>query len=172
MVGDPLDEHTDVGPLINQAAADRVLDLIQDAVAKGGRVIVGGSGTASGGTVRPTVIAELPPKSRLASEEAFGPVVGVAAIEDVNEGVELANASPFGLQAGIFTGRVDRAIVLARRLQFGAVLINETPTFRADQMPYGGVKQSGNTREGPHSAVHAMSIEKLVVIQLPEDRSS
>ena len=172
VVGDPLEEHTDVGPLINQEAANRVLDIIQDAVAKGGRVIVGGSGTAAGGTVRPTVVAELPANARLASEEVFGPVVGVAAIEDLEEGVALANASPFGLQAGIFTGKVDRAIVLARRLEFGGVLINETPTFRADQMPYGGVKQSGNTREGPHSAVYAMSVEKLVVIQLPEDRST
>ena len=83
------------------------------------------------------------------------------------EGVRLANATSLGLQAGIFTARVDRAIMLARRLHFGGVVINETPTFRADQMPYGGVKQSGNTREGPRAAVREMTVPKLVVLQLP-----
>lgn len=165
VVGDPLDEHTDVGPVISAAAAERVLALVQEAVAAGGRVIVGGSGT--GAMVRPTVVAEMPRGCRLATEEAFGPVVGVAPIDDLAEGVRLANATPLGLQAGIFTARVDRAIALAHRLEFGGVVINETPTFRADQMPYGGVKASGNTREGPAAAVRELTVPKLIVVQLP-----
>lgn len=168
MVGDPLEEHTDVGPLIDAAAAERVMAIVDDAVAGGGRIIVGGSTAAA--IVRPTVIAEMPETARLATEEVFGPVVGVAPIDDLDEGVRLANASPFGLQAGIFTARIDRALLLARRLDVGGVVINETPTFRADQMPYGGVKASGNTREGPHAAVREMTVEKLVIIQLPTER--
>lgn len=165
VVGDPLDGDTDVGPLIGVDAADRVMAIIDEAVELGGRVIVGGSRSA--GLVRPTVVAELPPRSRLATEELFGPVVGVAPIDGIDEGIRLANASRYGLQAGIFTGRVDRALAAARRLDFGGVVINETPTFRADQMPYGGTKDSGNTREGPRSAVRAMTCDKVVVLQLP-----
>lgn len=165
VVGDPLDPTTDVGPLINSAAADRVRQTIDEAVAAGGRLLVGGS--AHGQVVRPTVIAELPRQCRLSTDEVFGPVVGVAPVEDLEEGVERANATRYGLQAGIFTRRVDVALVLASRLHMGGVMINDTPTFRADQMPYGGVKESGNTREGPRYAVRAMSVPKMVVVQLP-----
>ena len=105
---------------------------------------------------------------KVSCEEVFGPVVGVAPYASVDEAVDLANSSRFGLQAGIFTRRVDRALVWARRLRFGGVTINETPTFRADQMPYGGVKESGNTREGPAYAVERMTEAKLIVMALPE----
>ena len=96
-------------------------------------------------------------------------MVGVAPVADLAEAVTRANATALGLQAGIFTTRVDRALALAPRLRFGGVLINETPTFRADQMPYGGVKGSGNTREGPREAVRAMTVPKLMVVRLPGD---
>jgi len=109
----------------------------------------------------------MPATCRLAAEEVFGPVVGVAPIDGLAQGVKLANASELGLQAGVFTTRVDIALALAPELRYGGVLINETPTFRADQMPYGGVKDSGNTREGPHAAVREMTIPKLVIVRLP-----
>ena len=88
-------------------------------------------------------------------------------MDSVEDGAERADAAPFGLQAGIFTARVDHAVRLAERLCFGGVLINETPTFRTDQMPYGGVKGSGNTREGPAYAIREMTTEKLIVVRLP-----
>ena len=105
---------------------------------------------------------------KVSCEEVFGPVVGLASYATIDEGIDLANSSPFGLQAGIFTARTDAALAWARRLHFGGVLINETPTFRADQMPYGGVKDSGNTREGPRFAVRSMTEQKLVLLNVPE----
>lgn len=165
-LGDPLDPDTDVGPVISDVARDRVQDVIDDAVAHGGRVVVGGRQVE--GNLTPTLIADLHPDAALSQHEVFGPVIGIASVASMEEGCDRANATDLGLQAGIFTARVDRAIVLARRLQFGGVLINETPTYRADQMPYGGVKESGNTREGPASAVALMTVEKLIVIRLPD----
>lgn len=164
--GDPLDPQTDVGPVIDPDAADRILTVIREAETAGGVVRVGGD--TIDGHVRPTVVADLPPDCSLSREEVFGPVIGVAAVDSLGEGVDRANATTLGLQAGIFSGRVDHAIRLAGQLDFGGVLINETPTFRADQMPYGGVKESGNTREGPRSAVRSMTVEKLIVMRLPE----
>ena len=106
---------------------------------------------------------------KVSCEEVFGPVVGLAAFDTIDEAIDLANWSPFGLQAGIFTARADAAMGWARRLHFGGVLINETPTFRADQMPYGGVKDSGNTREGPRFAVQHMTEPKLDRDEHPQD---
>jgi len=96
----------------------------------------------------------------------FGPVCTVTAVESLDEAVELANATRYGLQAGVFTTRIDAALRLAQALEFGGVTINEAPTFRSDQMPYGGVKDSGNTREGPRYAVRDLTEERLVVIEL------
>ena len=115
------------------------------------------------------MIEGIDPEMKVSCEEVFGPVVGLAPYATVDEAIDLANSSPFGLQAGIFTARTDAAMAWARRLHFGGVLINETPTFRADQMPYGGVKDSGNTREGPRFAVRSMSEQKLVLLKLPPD---
>jgi acyl-CoA reductase-like NAD-dependent aldehyde dehydrogenase len=163
--GDPLDERTDVGPVIDARSRQRVREWIGEAVAAGGSIATGGD--VRDELIQPCVIADLPPNCRIAREEVFGPVVGVAPIHDIEEGVALANASDLGLQAGIFTGRVDMAMALVPRLRFGGVLINETPTFRADQMPYGGVKDSGNTREGPRAAVQEMTVPKLVIVRMP-----
>ena len=99
-------------------------------------------------------------------EEAFGPIVVVNPYDTLEEAIELANSTKYGLQAGIFTQDVTSALRAARELEFGGVVVNEAPTFRADQMPYGGVKASGNTREGPRYAVHEMTEERLVVVQL------
>jgi acyl-CoA reductase-like NAD-dependent aldehyde dehydrogenase len=165
VVGDPLDPATDVGPLITTAARDRVVDWIGQATDAGARIATGGA--VHDGLLHPTVLTGVTPALRVFRDEVFGPVVGLTSFTTIDEAIDLANATPYGLQAGIFTSHVDQAIGWARRLDFGAVLINETPTFRADQMPYGGVKDSGNTREGPAAAVQSMTESRLVVINLP-----
>ena len=165
VVGDPLDEVTDVGPVIDAANRERIMDWIAEAVAGGAEAVTGGDVEA--GLIRPTVLSGIAPDMKVACDEVFGPVVGCAPYDTVDEAIDLANGAPYGLQAGIFTARVDHAITWARRLHFGGVLINETPTFRADQQPYGGVKDSGNTREGPAYTVRSMTERKLVVIDLP-----
>jgi len=165
VVGDPLDPATDVGPLITAAARDRVASWIDEAVAAGATLATGG--VVRDGLLAPTVLTGVEPSMRVFAEEAFGPLVGFTRFRAIDEAIDLANATPYGLQAGIFTARTDRALGWARRLRFGGVLINETPTFRADQMPYGGVKDSGNTREGPAAAVRSMTESRLVVVEIP-----
>ncbi len=161
-LGDPADEETDVGPLISPVERDRVLDWIGESK---GQVLVGGTGT-NDGLVRPTVIVDPAPDDLVQCEEVFGPVVTVTRTSSLDEAIELANSTRYGLQAAIFTGAIHPALEAAARLEFGSVIVNEAPTFRADQMPYGGVKASGNTKEGPAWAVHEMTEERLVVLQL------
>ena len=163
-LGDPADEETDVGPLIDTDARDRVLAWIEEARAAGAEILCGG--TLEGELIRPTVIAGAGPELKVSCEEVFGPVCTVTAYDTLDEAIELANGTRFGLQAGIFTASLKSALAAAQRLEFGGVTVNEAPTFRADQMPYGGVKDSGNTREGPAWAVREMTEERLVVIQL------
>ena len=167
VVGDPLDPSTDVGPLITDAARDRVVEWIDQATDAGAQVATGG--TVADELLQPTVLTGVTPAMRVFADEVFGPVVGLTSFTTIDEAIDLANATRYGLQAGIFTSQVDRALGWACRLYFGAVLINETPTFRADQMPYGGIKDSGNTREGPAAAVRSMTESRLVVIDLPGD---
>jgi len=163
VVGDPADEQTDVGPLIDGDAKDRVLEWIAES---GGELLTGGDVTDDG-LIRPTVIARPDPTAKVSCDEVFGPVCTVTPYGSLDEAIELANGTRYGLQAGIFTANVKTALEAARRLEFGGVTVNEAPTFRADQMPYGGVKDSGNTREGPHYAVREMTEERLVVVELP-----
>jgi acyl-CoA reductase-like NAD-dependent aldehyde dehydrogenase len=161
-VGDPADEETDVGPLIAEKERERVLDWIHES---SGEVLTGGD-TTDDGLLRPTVIANPARDDKVQSEEVFGPVVTLTRTASLDEAIELANATRYGLQAAIFTNELQSALEAAQRLEFGGVLINEAPTFRADQMPYGGVKASGNTREGPAYAAREMTEERLVVLQL------
>jgi acyl-CoA reductase-like NAD-dependent aldehyde dehydrogenase len=163
-VGDPADEGTDVGPVISGSERDRVLEWIEEARAAGAQVLTGGN--LDGELLRPTVIANAPVDSKVACEEVFGPVCTVTPYESLDEAVALANGTRYGLQAGIFTRDGRAALHAASRLEFGGVTVNEAPTFRADQMPYGGVKDSGNTREGPAYAIREMTEERLVVLQL------
>ena len=165
VVGDPMDEATDTGPVIDTGNRDRVVEWIDEALRAGARALTGAD--VRDGLLRPTILEGIDPAMKVSCEEVFGPVVGLAAYDTIDEAIDLANSSPFGLQAGIFTARVDAALGWARRLRFGGVLINETPTFRADQMPYGGVKESGNTREGPRFTVEHMTERKLVLVDLP-----
>ncbi|MCS6830033.1 MAG: aldehyde dehydrogenase family protein [bacterium] len=162
VVGDPLDERTHVGPLITLADRDRVKAWIDEAVSAGARLLTGGN--IEGTLLYPTVLADVTPEMKVFRKEVFGPVVSITRFADIDEAVYLANATEYGLQAGVFTASIRTAFEIAKRLRFGGVLINEAPTYRADQMPYGGVKGSGNTREGPHYAVREMTVEKLIVL--------
>ena len=164
VVGDPADEATDVGPLIDADARDRVLAWIEEARAGGATILTGGD--LDGELIRPTVIANAGPELKVSCEEVFGPVCTVTAYDTLDEAIELANGTRYGLQAGIFTGSIKSALAAAQRLEFGGVTVNEAPTFRADQMPYGGVKDSGNTREGPAYAVREFTEDRLVVIEI------
>jgi acyl-CoA reductase-like NAD-dependent aldehyde dehydrogenase len=164
VVGDPLDEATDVSALIAPSESDRVKSWIDDAVAAGAKVAVGGE--LHGRLLEPTVLTNVSPDMKVCSDEVFGPVVAVAGYDDVDDALRLANDTRYGLQAAIFTNDLDVAFRAARTLDFGGVMINEVPTWRTDQMPYGGVRDSGNTREGPAYAVREMTEERLIVIQV------
>ena len=161
-VGDPGDDETDVGPVIDEGARERILEWIKESR---GEVLTGGD--LDGDLIRPTVIANPPPDDKVSCEEVFGPVCTVTAVDSLDEAIALANGTRYGLQAGIFTASLDNALRAAQELDFGGVTVNEAPTFRSDQMPYGGVKDSGNTREGPRYAVREMTEERLVVVDLP-----
>ncbi len=161
-VGDPADEDTDVGPLISQDERDRVPSWVREST---GEVLAGGELT-SDGLLEPTVVAAPAPTDRVQCEEVFGPVVTLTPFAALDEAIGQANATRYGLQAAVFSRDLATCVAAARRLEFGGVTVNEAPTFRADQMPYGGVKASGNTKEGPAWAVREMTEERLVVIDL------
>jgi acyl-CoA reductase-like NAD-dependent aldehyde dehydrogenase len=161
-VGDPAHDDTDVGPVIDADARTRITAWIDEARSSGAQVLTGGD---DGTLIRPTVIAEVADDQKVSCEEVFGPVVIVNPVDSLDEAIERANSTRFGLQAGIFTASIDSALRAADRLDFGGVIVNEAPTFRSDQMPYGGIKASGNTKEGPAWAVREMTEERLVVIQ-------
>ncbi len=163
-IGDPGDEDTDVGPLIAASERDRVVEWIEQARAGGALILTGGM--LDGDLLVPTVVERPAPDAHLACDEAFGPVCTLQSYDTLDEAVALANGTRYGLQAGIFTSSIAGATYAAGCLEFGGITVNEAPTFRADQMPYGGVKDSGNTREGPAWAVREMTEERLVVVQL------
>jgi acyl-CoA reductase-like NAD-dependent aldehyde dehydrogenase len=164
VVGDPSDEATDVSTLIDPGETERVKSWIDDAVAEGARIATGGDLTDDG-VLRPTVLTDVLPDMKVCSQEVFGPVVGIAGYTDFEDALALANDTHYGLQAAVFTADLGRALRAADVLDFGGVLINEVPTWRADHMPYGGVRDSGNTREGPPYAVREMTEQRLIVMQ-------
>src|SRR5438132_11521474 len=149
--------------LISTDARTRVKSWIDEAVQAGAEVVAGDQ--IRDGILLPTVLRNVTNDMEVCREEVFGPVVGVQTYRDVDEALRLANDTHYGLQAGIFTNNLDHALQAARQLEFGGVLINEVPTWRADQMPYGGVKDSGNTKEGPAWSVKEMTEERLIVLQ-------
>jgi acyl-CoA reductase-like NAD-dependent aldehyde dehydrogenase len=164
-VGDPLDPETDVGPLITPADRDRVKEWIDEAVSSGAKLLTGGDLVDEGRCLAPTLLGSPPKDAKVWCEEIFGPVATIDTFSDFDAALQMANDSKFGLQAGVFTRDVGNALLAAKTLEFGGVLINEVPTFRADQQPYGGVKDSGNTREGPAFAVLEMTEERFVTLQ-------
>jgi len=163
VTGDPLDPQTQVGPVIDEGNRDRILEWVKEAVSGGAKLLTGGE-TDAAGLVRPTLLGDVDLDMKVACDEVFGPVVTLARVRDLDEAVEKANGTGYGLQAGIFTSNISKALQATRVLDFGGVTVNEAPTYRADQMPYGGVKESGNTREGPRYAVHEMTEPRLVII--------
>jgi acyl-CoA reductase-like NAD-dependent aldehyde dehydrogenase len=164
-VGDPLDADTDVGPLIRPDDRDRVLSWIREAADAGAKVRLGGEANDDG-TLQPTILDDVTPDMRVSCEEVFGPVLAIQPVADVDEGIRLANATRYGLQAGIFTGDLGAALRAAGQLRFGGVTVNESPTFRADQQPYGGMGDSGNTREGPAWSIHDYLEETVVIVSI------
>ncbi len=159
-IGHPYEETTQVSSLIDEAEAIRIEQWIAEARAGGARLVTGG--TREFATVRPAVLLDVPAACHISCQEAFGPVVAVYAYENLDDAIERANATPYGLQAGIFTNDIQRAFRAARRLEVGGVMINDIPMYRADHMPYGGVKESGTGREGPRYAIEEMTEMKLI----------
>jgi acyl-CoA reductase-like NAD-dependent aldehyde dehydrogenase len=162
VVGDPADDQTDVGPVIDGDARTRIVEWVEEAQAAGARLLVG---TTEASPLGPLVLAEAPETARVVCDEVFGPVCVVNAVDSLDEAYERANGTEYGLQAGIFTSSISTALAAAQALEFGGVTVNEAPTFRADQMPYGGIKGSGNTKEGPAYTIREMTEERLVVLQ-------
>ncbi|MBD0315121.1 MAG: aldehyde dehydrogenase family protein [Nitrospiraceae bacterium] len=164
--GDPTEESTVIGPLIDQAAAQRVEQWIAEAVTQGARVLLGGK--RRGSVVEATVLANVKPDMKVSCQEVFGPVVTVTPYRHLDEAMSALNESDYGLQAGVFTQDVNKIFHAFRHLEVGAVLANEIPTFRADHMPYGGVKDSGLGREGVRAAIDDMTEPRLLVLNLKD----
>ncbi len=165
VVGDPMDPNTDVGPLISRGDRDRVKEWIDEAAASGAKILTGGELVDQGRCLAPTVIEEPDLEQKVWCEEIFGPVATIHRFSSFEEGLKMANDSKFGLQAGVFTRDIGNGLKAAETLEFGGILVNEVPTFRADQQPYGGVKDSGNTREGPAYSVIELTEERMVTFQ-------
>jgi acyl-CoA reductase-like NAD-dependent aldehyde dehydrogenase len=161
-VGDPNDDATDVGPLVDEAAARRVEAWVDEAVAAGARVLTGG--TRDGASYAPTVLDDVPADAKVCAEEVFGPVVILAPVDSDDEAFAAVNASRFGLQAGVFTHDLQTAFRAHRSLDVGGVIVGDVPSYRADQMPYGGVKDSGTGREGIRSAMDDLTVDRILVL--------
>lgn len=159
-IGPPQSEETDISSLIDEEAAERVARVLGEASAAGGRVLFGGDRHRA--TIAPAILTDVPESSSFMQDELFGPAVAVNTYTDLADAVERVNGTRYGLQAGIYTHHLERAFQTARQLRVGGVLINDVPTFRADNMPYGGVKESGIGREGPLYAIHEMTDSKLI----------
>ena len=164
MVGDPADAATDVGPVIDVASAARIHAWIGEAVAAGAQAVRSGNHRDDAPFVAPTVLLNATDAMRVCAEEIFGPVLTVTAYDAIDDAIRSANASGHGLQAAVFTQDIGVALRAAERLRFGSVLINESPSYRVDLMPYGGVGLSGIGKEGPASAALDMTDEKLIVL--------
>ena len=162
MVGDPTDEATQVGPVINEEAAARIESWVGEAVSTGATVLVGGG--RDGTTVQPTVLEGVPADAKVSCDEVFGPVLMVESVADDATALAKVNDSPFGLQAGVFTHNLQTAFRAHRELEVGGVIIGDVPSYRADQMPYGGAKQSGVGREGVRYAMEDYTYERVMVL--------
>ncbi len=160
--GDVWDSATVVGPVISEQAAQRVMEWIDEAVDAGATVLAGGS--RHGTFVDATLLANVSPHVRISCEEVFGPVMSVQTIKNLDEGIDIVNDSRFGLQTGVFTHDIQKIFHAHRELEVGGVVIGDAPTFRADQMPYGGIKASGSGREGLRFAMQDYTFDKVLVL--------
>jgi glyceraldehyde-3-phosphate dehydrogenase (NADP+) len=161
-MGDPSDDATELGPMIDDKAAKRTQSWIDQAVEEGATVLSGGK--ARDRFFEPTVIENANPKSFVCSREAFAPLVTLFPVKSFSEGIRRLNDSEYGLQAGVFTNRLENALTAFERIEAGGVIINDVPTYRIDHMPYGGVKSSGLSREGVRYAIEDMTEPRLMVI--------
>ena len=164
VVGDPLDERVDVGPMIDSREVDRIEGWVNEAKDSGAKILTGGK--RDGTVYYPTVLAGVSEEMKVVAEEAFAPVASIIASDDFESALEQANDTKFGLQVGVFTRDIDRVFKAVKRLNFGGVIVNDTPNFRADHMPYGGNRQSGLGREGVRFAMEEMTNIQLVAIRL------
>jgi acyl-CoA reductase-like NAD-dependent aldehyde dehydrogenase len=162
-VGDPLDDTTDVASLISASEAERVKSWVQEALDQGATLATGG--VDADGRLRPTVLTDVKPEMKVCAREVFGPVLSILKARDLYEAIDISNDSEMGLQAGVFTRDINKALYAAKHLEVGGVMINEVPTFRVDHMPYGGIKGSGMGREGVKYAIHEMTELKMVTIR-------
>jgi acyl-CoA reductase-like NAD-dependent aldehyde dehydrogenase len=160
--GDPADDATTVGPLVDERAARRVEEWVDEAVAAGAKVLVGG--TRDGSSYAPTVLVDVPPDARCSTEEIFGPVLTVTPVDATDEAFALVNDSRFGLQAGVFTHDLQTAFAAHRELEVGGVVIGDVPSLRSEQMPYGGAKESGIGREGLRYAMDDYTYDRVLVL--------
>ncbi|MBE3559415.1 MAG: aldehyde dehydrogenase family protein [Ktedonobacteraceae bacterium] len=163
--GDPRLATTDSSTLVSEQATQRVMASLRDAQEKGARLLVGGE-LLPDGCITPAVLVDVRSDMLVCQQELFGPAVAIAPYDRLDEAIELANSTPYGLQAGIFTRNLQSAFYAAQRLDFGGVHINEVSSYRADHMPYGGVKASGMGREGPRYAIEEMTETKIIIITL------
>ena len=164
-VGDPRKSDTDMGPVIDKTAADRIMKWIEEAKECGAKVVYGGN-RISDTLIEPTIVTNVPEDAKLFKKEVFGPVIVVNKVSSIEEGIKQVNNSPYGLQAGIFTNNLKNAFKFSEEVECGGIMVNEIPTFRVDQMPYGGVKESGIGREGPHFAIEEMTEIKTICFDL------
>lgn len=162
-VGDPTDPSTDIGALVDSAAVERTMDWISQAVRQGATLLTGG--TATGNQITPTILTNTRREMAVCSKEVFAPVVTIEPYDSFAEAIARVNDSDYGLQAGVFTNRMNDILTAYNRLECGGVIINDVPTWRVDQMPYGGVKQSGLGREGIRYAIESMTEPKLLAIK-------
>jgi len=163
-IGNPLDRETDLGPMISRQEAERVESWINEAAAGGAKILWGGK--KEGNILYPTVISEVRSDMKVMKNELFGPAVVMKKIDSFEEGIDLCDNSEYGLQAGIFTSDITKAMNAVKSLDVGGVIINDIPTFRVDHMPYGGNKGSGLGREGAKFAIEEMTAPRMVVINL------
>lgn len=167
VLGHPLDAASDLSCLIDEREAARVTAWVEQAVAAGARVLTGGRRVGRAGYA-PTILTDVPVTAKVCAEEAFAPLVGLYRFSDVTTVIDEINESRYGLQAGIFTNTLRHALLAFERLDVGGVILNDAPAYRMDQMPYGGVKDSGIGREGPRSAIEEMTELRLLVINQDE----
>jgi acyl-CoA reductase-like NAD-dependent aldehyde dehydrogenase len=163
VVGDPLDERVDVGPMIDLSEAERIETWVKEALGSGARTLTGGRREQA--VYWPTVLTDVTPEMKVVAREAFAPVASVIVCNDFDEALRQADASEYGLQVSVFTQRIDRVFRAVRRLNFGGVIVNDTPAFRVDHMPYGGNRQSGIGREGVRFAIEEMTNIQMVAIR-------
>jgi len=163
VVGDPREQATEIGPVVDDAARERILELIADARAKGAQVLAGGD--ADGNLVAPTVLAGVTPGMRIYGEESFGPIVAIVAADGPDEAVRIANDTEYGLSAAVFGGDVDSALAIARRIESGICHVNSSTVHDEPQMPFGGVKASGWGRFGGGAALEEFTELRWMSVQ-------